>query len=240
MFYDFSYLFILFLIYSIVGYVCELVYCSIELKKVVLNRGFLLGPYLPIYGICCILMNLFLEKYADDIVVLFIMSVVLCSIAEYLTSYILEKIFRIRWWDYSNKKFNLEGRICLLNSTLFGIGGVVLIRFINPFIMPLIEKLPSTIIIIIGIFLLTIFITDLVISVITLCKIKITSNKYLDHDATEEIKLLVNKKLEKGYFFIRRLLNAFPSVSGKDMKKLNELRKKVNEIRNKIITKKTK
>ena len=234
MLYGFCRLFILFIIYSFIGYISELIYCSIQLKKIVLNRGFFIGPYLPIYGVCCVLMTFFLEKYNDDLIVLFIMSVVLCSIIEYLTSYVLEKIFKVRWWDYSNMKFNFEGRICLLNSSLFGVGGVGLIHFINPFVFPLLDMLPRKILIIIGIILIIIFIIDLVISIVTLCEIKISSNKYTDHDATEEIKFLVREKIKKGSFFITRLLNAFPSIGGKDMKKVINLKKVTNEIRRRL------
>ena len=231
MLYGFCRLFILFIIYSFIGYISELIYCSIQLKKIVLNRGFFIGPYLPIYGVCCVLMTFFLEKYNDDLIVLFIMSVVLCSIIEYLTSYVLEKIFKVRWWDYSNMKFNFEGRICLLNSSLFGVGGVVLIHFINPTIYPLLDMLPNNVLIIIGISLMVIFLIDLSVSIKTLHEIKISSNEYSDHDATEEIKFLVREKIKKGSFFITRLLNAFPSIGGKNMKKVINLKKFTNEIR---------
>lgn len=234
MLYSFCRLFILFIIYSFIGYLSELIYCSIQLKKIVLNRGFFIGPYLPIYGVCCVMMTFFLEKYNNDLIVLFIMSIVLCSITEYITSYVLEKIYKVRWWDYSNMKFNFEGRICLLNSCLFGVGGVVLIHFINPFVLPLLDMIPHKILIIIGLILTIIFIIDLVISIVTLCEIKISSNKYTDHDATEEIKFLVREKIKKGSFFITRLLNAFPSIGGKDMKKVINLKKVTNEIRRRL------
>lgn len=230
MLYNFCYFFILFIIYSFIGYLSEAIYCSIDSKKIVLNRGFFMGPYLPIYGVSAVLMNFFLEKYQNDLVALFVMSVVVCSITEFFTSLILEKIFKVRWWDYSEMKFNIDGRICLLNSFLFGIGGVALVYVINPVIFPIINMLSSTALIIIGLILVAIFVTDLVISIITLCKIKISSNKYTDHDATEEIKLLVNESI-KNSFFIRRLLNAFPRISGRDKNKVVNLKKRLNEIR---------
>lgn len=234
MLYSFCRLFILFIIYSFIGYVSELIYCSIQFKKIVLNRGFFIGPYLPIYGFCCIMMTFFLEKYNNDLLALFVMSIVLCSITEFVTSYVLEKIYKVRWWDYSNMKFNFEGRICLLNSCLFGVGGVVLIHFINPTIYPLLDMLPNNVLIIIGISLMVIFLIDLSVSIKTLHEIKISSNEYSDHDATEEIKFLVREKIKKGSFFITRLLNAFPSIGGKDMKKIINLKKFTNEIRRRL------
>ena len=234
MLYSFCRLFILFIIYSMIGYVTELIYCSIESRKIILNRGFFIGPYLPIYGVCCILMNFFLEKYNNDVVALFIMSVVLCSIIEFVTSYILEKIYKVRWWDYSNMKFNFEGRICLLNSCLFGVGGVFLIHIINPIIYPLIDKLSYSMIIIIGIILIFIFITDLYLSIKTLHDIKISSDRYSDHDATEEIKSLVKEKIRKSSLLTSRLLNAFPSIGGRNMKKIVSFKKFNNDIRRKL------
>lgn len=234
MLYSFCYLFILFIIYSFIGYISELIYCSIQFKKIILNRGFFIGPYLPIYGVCCIMMTFFLEKYNHDLIALFIMSVVLCSIIEFITSYILEKIYKVRWWDYSNMKFNLEGRICLLNSCLFGVGGVILIHFLNPFFYPILDMIPHILLIVIGISLMVIFLVDLSISIKILHEIKISSNEYSDHDATQEIKLLVRENISKGSFLITRLLNAFPSMGGKNKKNFINLKKFTNELRKKL------
>lgn len=234
MLYEFCRLFILFIVYSMIGYVSELIYCSIQFKKIVLNRGFFIGPYLPIYGVCCIMMTFFLEKYNNDLAALFVMSIVLCSITEFVTSYVLEKIYKVRWWDYSNMKFNFEGRICLLNSCLFGVGGVVLIHFINPTVYPILDMLNDNVLIIIGLSLIVIFALDLSVSIKTLHEIKISSDRYTDHDATQEIKLLVREKISKGSFLITRLLNAFPSIGGRNKMKLISLKKFTNELRRKI------
>ena len=137
--------FTLFIIYSILGAIIENIYCSYKQKKIILNRGFLIGPYCPVYGITAILMVFFLKEYEKDIFILFFMSIVYASIVEYVTSYLMEKIFNARWWDYSNKKYNVEGRICLENSIMFGICGVVLIKYINPFILSTIELVPTNI-----------------------------------------------------------------------------------------------
>lgn len=75
--------------------------------KTLVNRGFLMGPYCPIYGCGCILIILLLKRYLNDFIALFIMSMVICSILEYLTSYIMEKLFKARWWDYSDRRFNI-------------------------------------------------------------------------------------------------------------------------------------
>ena len=229
--YSVCYLFILFLIYSFIGYICEITFCSIDNKKLVLNRGFLMGPYLPIYGFSCLLMSFCLQKYNDDIVALFVMSVVLCSLMEFFTSLILEKIFNVRWWDYSSHKFNLDGRVCLLNSCLFGVGGVILVKYVNQVIFKL-KDVSSTIIIILGTVLMICFLTDLVFSIVTLCKIKITTNQYSDHDATREIKKLVEKEIIQDSFLMARLLNAFPRITGVNKVVITTIKDRINNIRN--------
>ena len=131
--YNYVNLFILFFIYSVLGYIVESISVSMIEGKVVWSRGFLIGPYIPIFGTGSILMVLILKKYYDDIFALFIMSMIVCLTLEYLTSYIGEKLFHLRWWNYSDKKFNINGRICLENGILFGVAGIFIIRYVNSF-----------------------------------------------------------------------------------------------------------
>ena len=100
MIYEVLYLFLLFIIYSMIGYLAEVFFIFIMDKKLTFNRGFLIGPYIPIYGVSIICMVRLLSPYKDDLLVLFIMSTVACTVIEYVTSYIMEKMFKLRWWDY--------------------------------------------------------------------------------------------------------------------------------------------
>lgn len=134
-------LFIYFLLYSFIGWSCEVVYCSIP-RKTFVNRGFLNGPICPIYGFGAIFIINFLSSFKDSIVELFLLAVLLTSTLEYITSVILEKLFNTKWWDYSNNEFNISGRVCLLNSTLFGLLSVVLVQVIHPHIANLIVNIP--------------------------------------------------------------------------------------------------
>ena len=102
----------LFFIYSFLGWVMESILETVRKKRFV-NRGFLIGPYCPIYGAGVLLITILLAKYNDDIWITFLMSLLICGTLEYATSYIMEKIFKARWWDYSYRKFNINGRICL-------------------------------------------------------------------------------------------------------------------------------
>lgn len=128
----------IFFIYSFLGWVMEMINGYIQTKKIV-NRGFLIGPYCPIYGVGVGLVTAFLSKYVNDIPIMFFMSMLICGLLEYFTSYIMEKIFKARWWDYSNRKFNINGRICLETLIPFGIAGVVLVKYANPFFLQILD-----------------------------------------------------------------------------------------------------
>ena len=136
--------FLLFLIYSFVGWCMEVGLKLVERKKFV-NRGFLLGPYCPIYGYGAILITLLLNDFKSKPVILFLMAILICGILEYLTSFFMEKIFHLRWWDYSKKKFNINGRICLDTIVPFGILGTVIMYVTNPFFLDKIYIIPQNI-----------------------------------------------------------------------------------------------
>jgi uncharacterized membrane protein len=136
-----SYLFLIFLIYSFIGWVSEVIYCSIIQHKLV-NRGFLHGPICPIYGFGGLLVVFCLEPFAGNLFYLFVMAVIVTSTLEYVTSWVLETIFATKWWDYSNLRFNLHGRICLINSILFGIMGVLGIKFLHPAVFSVLDRIP--------------------------------------------------------------------------------------------------
>ena len=218
---SFCYIFLLFIIYSFIGYILEITNCSIRNKKLVLNRGFFLGPSLPIYGISCILMGSFIIRYKDDFFTVFVMSAFVCTTVEYITSYVLEKIFKARWWDYSNHRFNLEGRVCLFNAFLFGIGGLAFTYIINPIVVFLISKLSITLLRIISITLMVIFFTDVIITIRTLYQVKVSTLKFKSRDVTAELTKLIREELTKKRdiktnFFVRHMLNAFPWINISD------------------------
>ncbi len=215
------YIFLLFIIYSFIGYILEITNCSIRDKKLVLNRGFFLGPYLPIYGISCLLMGSFIIRYKDDFFTVLVMSAFVCTTVEYITSYVLEKIFKARWWDYSDHRFNLEGRVCLFNAFLFGIGGLAFTYIINPIVVFLISKLSITLLRIISITLMVMFFTDVIITIRTLYQVKVSTIKFKSRDVTAELTKLIREELTKKRdiktnFFVRHMLNAFPWINISD------------------------
>ena len=140
---EFSTIFLYFFIYSILGWTCEMIYCSICDRKIV-NRGFLFGPYCPIYGFGGLIITFFLSDYYYNPLIIFLFGMIATSILEYITSYMMEKIFNAKWWDYSKHKFNLNGRICLLNSTEFGILCLAVTYIFEPFANNIINFIPNT------------------------------------------------------------------------------------------------
>lgn len=206
--------FLLFLIYSFLGW-CMEVCCSLVERKKFINRGFLLGPYCPIYGCGAVLISLLLNGFVNRPVILFFMAILVCGILEYLTSFLMEKIFHLRWWDYSQKKFNINGRVCLDTIIPFGILGMIIIYISNPFLLDKISIMPENYLTIIFSVLLVIFITDNIISLTTIVGIRKTNtqiNKENREDNTEEITKKVREILLRKSFTQRRLLNAYPTL----------------------------
>lgn len=209
MLYDICYYFILFLIYSMLGWLIEVIRTYTSQHKFV-NRGFLIGPYCPIYGIGVLLIINFLQEYMDNFIVLFLLAMLLCMTLEYFTSYIMEVLFNARWWDYSNRKFNINGRICLETAIPFGLCGLVIMYLVNPLLVSILDMIPRTILIILGICLMVIFLVDFVLSFIVILKFKnIKLDKYKDD--TEEMNKLIKEYLIKNSRWTKRLVNSFPN-----------------------------
>lgn len=234
MLYTISFWYLLFLLYSIIGYIAEVVSCSITLKKIVLNRGFLIGPYLPIYGFGCLIMVWLLFRYEDDLLVLFIMSAFFCTVLEYFTSLLMEKLFKLRWWDYSNRKFQINGRVCLNNALLFGLGGVLVVKVLHPFLSGVVYLLPSSITIWLAIILFFIFLFDFVESSYIIVRLKINVDNYIHKDATRKIKQEVLKAIRKHTTLTSRLLKAFPNLTSDANKRFMEFTKLLDSTRKEI------
>lgn len=224
--------FLLFMIYGFIGWIIEVCDVLIESKKLV-NRGFLIGPCCPIYGVGCLLIILCLQSFASNTIILFIMSLIICSGLEYATSYIMEKLFNARWWDYSHIKYNINGRICLKNMLLFGILGTVIIYIINPYFVSLINMLSNINLYIITIILAIIFITDIIISLRIIYTFKNTILS-VSKDNTDEINKKVHDILIKKSVLARRLRSAFPNLEVRLKKTKKKIEKKVKEIEKKI------
>ncbi|MFR1801034.1 MAG: putative ABC transporter permease [Faecalispora jeddahensis] len=136
-----------FSVYSMIGWLCESIYCSIPQKRWI-NRGFLNGPFCPVYGFGALLILAVLSpllgvfEFPLELIVLFFTATLLTSVLEYVTSVLLEKLFHTSWWDYSNHKYQIHGRVCLMNSLLFGVMSTLVLEVLHPLISSLLTAIP--------------------------------------------------------------------------------------------------
>lgn len=226
----FFYWFFVFLIYSFLGYCCEIVCCSITQKKLV-NRGFLCGPYCPIYGFGSLFILFILLRFQNDPVIVFILGCVITSCLEYITSFLLEKIFHNKWWDYSDYVGNIHGRICLQNSLLFGLGSLIIIYIAQPMISSFLGRLSIFTINIISILLLCLFIADCIYSFIIAYNLR---NRIIICEELKKEKIaklpgmlekLLKEKVAKFKAYPKRLLEAFPDLKNANAKEFDLMKK---------------
>lgn len=240
-----------FLIYSILGWVMESVFRSVMEKRMI-NTGFLKGPICPIYGFGAIIMITILKNLENNIILLFITSLIILTAWEYIVGVLLEKIFHTKYWDYSDHKINFQGRICLSNSIYWGILGVVFVKFIHPFIQRIVGNVDINILYFVVTISSLVFIVDVITSVIkvkniqsALRKIEELNNQIKEKlkeiktektteklDITENIQKIVNDLNEKRnriiirlYRNVYRLKKAFPAIDTKEIREI--LNKKI-------------
>ena len=220
--------FLLFMIYSVAGWVLEVTCKLIEYKRFI-NRGFLIGPYCPIYGWGAVAITFLLYRYSYDPLILFFMTLLTCSILEYATSWVMEKLFKARWWDYSKRKFNVDGRVCLGTMIPFGIFGMILTYVTNPLIISGLDKVNPTTLNIIAIVLLVIYLVDNVISSIVIFGFRKTTvqvGREGKQDNTEQITKKVREILSSKSWMYKRLVDAYP--------KLIAIKTKIKEIKEEV------
>lgn len=207
--------------YSFLGWICESAYKSIFQKKVI-NSGFLNGPLCPIYGFGAVFILLLLTPFKNYPILVFLLGILSTSLLEYFTSWLMEILFHMRWWDYSKHKFNIKGRVCLLNATLFGIMSIVVMYFVHPVVMNFYQKIDSKVQIVIAILLLGLLIIDGIVSTASV----LNMNKSLKqmqtflHSVFENSVDTMNQKLLKENEVIiqnlirkrNHLMNAFPTI----------------------------
>ena len=217
-------IFLLFIIYSFIGWIMEVIVKFVE-KKRFINRGFLIGPLCPIYGYGAILILLLLRPYKRSVILLFFMAILICSFLEYMTSFVMEKLFKTRWWDYSNVKYNINGRICLNTMLPFGVLGVVVFFIVNPFIKYLLSFISYDILKIVAILLFAMYLIDNIITFFIINKYR-DSITNIEKDSTEEIVKIREKFMKKGFLY-SRLIKAFPTMKS-TKERLVALRNRIN------------
>lgn len=155
--------FFIFVLYSFGGWVLETLLYILR-DKTFVNRGFLFGPVCPIYGTGAVLCTALLYNRVDNIFLLFLCGMALCGSLEYVTHFLMEKIFHAMWWDYSSRRFNINGRVYLNGLLQFGAGTVLIIKVFQPLVFKLTDVIPNTVLYIICFILYTILIVDIATS----------------------------------------------------------------------------
>lgn len=231
---DIEQLFLLFIIYSFLGWIVEIIDIYVLYGKII-NRGFLIGPYCPIYGVGALIITFVLTDYKDDLLVLCVMSMFFCAVLEYFTSYVMEKIFKTRWWDYSDRRFNLNGRISLFETIGFGILGIVVVYVLNPLFINLLTSIPQMVTTTIAFVILFLFLLDVAVSFKIITSIK-TINFGTVKDSTEEITKIVRNTLANNSILKRRLVKAFPNLKMSNIwftKSLKKMKQKLESLNKK-------
>ena len=233
--------FLYFIIIASCGWIMEITLQLVQKHKFA-DRGFLIGPYCPIYGVGAILITIGLTKLEAYPLALFCVAIVVCAILEYLTSYVMEKIFHARWWDYSENKFNINGRICLETIIPFGLLGLALIYIINPFIFNQLAKIPEDMLNYIAIVVAVLFVVDNIISLKVILNVSATTKKFDKEnpkDSTEEISQKVKEFLRGKSILNRRLINAFPKLTSVLKEQSEKIKQKTIDVKEEISTKAT-
>ena len=215
-----------FIIYAFLGWCLEVVYQAVEHGKFI-NRGFLNGPYCPIYGFGVILVCASLEPIKENIVVLYVGSVLLTTFLELITGFFLEKVFAQKWWDYSHERFNLKGYICLKFSLLWGVACLVTVRLIHPLTVRYVDMLPQTLGVILLIVILTGFLGDTIITVCGIIHIK--HRLVVLEGISAEMRKISDKTGEKLFEHVEHVMDRKNELD----ERTAEYRQKAGELREK-------
>lgn len=237
LFYEFI---VMIFIFSILGWIMEVTLKYIQYHRFI-NRGFLIGPYCPIYGFgvagVTILVGGFIGRHGTDIET-FWAGFVICGFLEYMTSFYMEKMFHARWWDYSQKPMNLNGRIWIGNLILFGIASVLIVKFIDPHYFNFIRTVSPVLMAVISWIIIIVMVSDYTVShmLMNIVKKDIDTTK---GDNTEEISIRVHELLKNRKALVRRIYEAYPDFRAlpADLdKRYKEARQEVRDARKEVRT----
>lgn len=246
-----------FIIYSFLGWLLESIYKTIYQKKLV-NSGFLLGPVCPIYGVGALILYFVLKGFKGNAVIVFCLGFVVLSVWEYLVSIFLEKVFHTKYWDYSENKYNLQGRVCLKNSCFWGILGIVFIYLVHPFVKKNLLLIDYNVLIYIDFIILLVLLVDTVTTIIKLIKIEsnlakleelnekikeklqeiksigksVSINTTTENakDILEKLKIKRNRLNKRLYRNVYRLKKAFPTMKSDTISKILEIKNDLKRI----------
>ena len=214
----------IFVIYSFIGWILESVYKSI-LERKIINSGFLIGPFCPIYGLGALIIYYALIGLKDNIFLLFIAGFIVLSIWEYIVGVFLELVFKTKYWDYSNNFCNIKGRVCLLNSSFWGVLGILFILFVHPYICKIISKLPITVSYVFLSVSMIYIIIDTIITTTNIIKVNINLKELerIENDIKRRIKVMNNLRRHNEILRIRQIKRKFNKIGENIINKVYNL-----------------
>ena len=222
-----------FFIYGFMGWIWESFICPLLTRHRIKNSGFLNGTIVPIYGVGALSVSLLFSPQ-ETYLSIFLEGAVVACVIEYLTSWIMEKLYHRRWWDYSDKAFQVNGRICLEGFLVFGLFSVITVKFVQPALLLRLLKHDSVLLIVIATVLSTLFIIDFIVTVVTLThldehleELKLELVKIIDEleessknwpDILDKNREVYQHLLQKRKYVERRIVKAFPHIINKNKK----------------------
>lgn len=189
--------FLLFTIYAVMGWIMEVIIFYFKTGAFV-NRGFLIGPYCSIYGFGCILITVLFGKYKDKPFKLFFLSFLACTVFEYVVGYVMEVLFGGRWWQYTDElnPFNINGRVWLVTTLLFGVLATVLITYVEPFFLKQIRRIPKEFLNTCVSVLFSIYILDIIVTSSVVFGIREKLDD-IEYDCTTVVSEYVKEEVKK-------------------------------------------
>ncbi|MDD3339712.1 MAG: hypothetical protein PHS82_12750 [Lachnospiraceae bacterium] len=219
-------------LFSCAGWVMEVTLKSIQYHRFI-NRGFLIGPYCPIYGCGAVAVTVIVGGiigYEGSYLETFLTGFVVCGVLEYFVSWYMEKLFHARWWDYSTKPMNLNGRIWIGNLILFGLGSVVIIKGVDPILFTALESWSSRTVSLVAWIIVIVLVADNVVSHMLMNIVK----KEIDgreEDNTEEISRKVHELLRNRKLLQRRIIAAYPNLQARPKYLTQQLKEAKHEVK---------
>lgn len=212
-----------FVFFSIIGFISEVIYCNLNKRK---SGKALYGTWCPLYGLGGLLIISVVSQVPENMFIIYLVSVLVSSFTEYLVSVVLEMIFDMKWWDYSFKKFNLNGRICLENSLLFGVLGILIFYFYLPLKVYMISICDPLLLKIIVYLLFTAMCIDGVITIIEAFEVKYRYQLIKKIGLNNKDKLKSKLVKLKSSFNFKRLIYEFDFDNKEKIKFLKKFYKK--------------
>ena len=222
-------------LYSCLGWFIEVSLKYIQYHRFI-NRGYLIGPYCPIYGCGVVAMTILVEEVigqSGSFGDVFLAGMIVCGTLEYFVSWAMEKLFHARWWDYSQKPMNLHGRIWIGNIVLFGCGSVIIIRLVNPIIFSWLDTWKDRSIVFSAVMVVLLLVTDNIISgkMMNIVRHEIDSVDADNPDNTEEISKKIRELLFEKNILIRRINSAYPHLKVRPIHLTEQLKKAQQEVK---------